>query len=115
MIVFKSDASIPQMLPTHEWFAVDVISCAAPNLRNVVSNAYNVESGDAQTDMLVLGAFGCGAFANDPHVVAKAMFDALKELGGCFDLVEFAIYCRSYETENYDAFMSIYLKEGFQK
>ena len=141
VIVFKSDASIPQMLPTHEWFAVDVISCAAPNLRNVVSNAYNVESGDAvtvtsdelyqihlkrarhimtvaaanQTDMLVLGAFGCGAFANDPHVVAKAMFDALKEFGGCFDLVEFAIYCRSYETENYDAFMSIYLKEGFQK
>ena len=141
VIVFKSDASIPQMLPTHEWFAVDVISCAAPNLRNVVSNAYNVESGDAvavtsdelyqihlkrarhimtvaaanQTDMLVLGAFGCGAFANDPHVVAKAMFDALKEFGGCFDLVEFAIYCRSYETENYDAFMSRYLKEGFQK
>lgn len=68
-----------------------------------------------QTDMLVLGAFGCGAFANDPHVVAKAMFDALKEFGGCFDLVEFAIYCRSYETENYDAFMSRYLKEGFQK
>ena len=30
VIVFKSDASIPQMLPTHEWFAVDVISCAAP-------------------------------------------------------------------------------------
>ena len=65
-------------------------------------------------DILILGAFGCGAFANDPHVVAKAMFDALKELGGCFDLVEFAIYCRSYETENYDAFMCIYLIVGFQ-
>ncbi len=142
--VLHSDACIysPDVIVfTHEWFAVDVISCAAPNLRNVVSNAYNVESGDAvavtsdelyqihlkrarhimtvaaanQTDMLVLGAFGCGAFANDPHVVAKAMFDALKEFGGCFDLVEFAIYCRSYETENYDAFMSRYLKEGFQK
>ena len=67
-----------------------------------------------QADILVLGAFGCGAFANDPHVVSRAMFDALKEFGGCFDVVEFAIYCRSYETENYDAFMSRYLKEDSQ-
>ena len=59
-------------------------------------------------DVLVLGAFGCGAFANDPRVVAKAMFDALKEFVGCFDLVEFAAYCRSYETENYDAFVHAY-------
>ena len=141
VIVFKNDDSIPQTLPVQDWFSVDVITCAAPNLRNVVSNAYNVESGSAvavtsdelyqihlkrarhimtvaaanHADILILGAFGCGAFANDPHVVAKAMFDALKEFDGCFDLIEFAIYCRSYETENYDAFMSRYSKEGLQE
>ena len=134
IIVIKKDAYIPQSTPESDWFAVDVISCAAPNLRKAVSNAYNIESGNAvnvtsgelyqihlqrarhimtvaaanHVDVLVLGAFGCGAFANDPRVVAKAMFDALKEFVGCFDLVEFAVYCRSYETENYDAFVHAY-------
>ena len=134
IIVIKNDAYIPQSTPESDWFAVDVISCAAPNLRKAVSNAYNIESGNAvnvtsgelyqihlqrarhimtvaaanHVDVLVLGAFGCGAFANDPRVVANAMFDALKEFVGCFDLVEFAVYCRSYETENYDAFVHAY-------
>lgn len=134
IIVFKKDAYIPKTTPESDWFSVDVISCAAPNLRRTVSNAYNVESGSAvaitsnelyqihlkrarhimtvatanRVDILVLGAFGCGAFANNPHVVARAMFDALKEFESCFDLVEFAIYCRRYETENYDAFVGAY-------
>ena len=134
IIVIKKDAYIPQSTPESDWFAVDIISCAAPNLRKAVSNAYNIESGNAvnvtsgelyqihlqrarhimtvaaanHVDVLVLGAFGCGAFANDPRVVANAMFDALKEFVGCFDLVEFAVYCRSYETENYDAFVHAY-------
>ena len=58
--------------------------------------------------VLVLGAFGCGAFANNPRVVADATFDALEEFINCFDMVEFAIYCRKYETENYDAFLQTY-------
>ena len=132
--VFKDDSSIPRMMPPEEWFSVDVISCAAPNLRNVVSNVYNPESGEAvhlsagelyqihkqrarhiltvaaanKADVLVLGAFGCGAFANDPRVVADATFDALEEFINCFDMVEFAIYCRKFETENYDAFLQTY-------
>lgn len=134
IIVFKKDAYIPKTTPESDWFSVDVISCAAPNLRKTVSNAYNIESGSAvavtanelyqihlkrarhimtvaaanRADILVLGAFGCGAFANEPRVVANAMFDALKEFDNRFDLVEFAIYCRSYETENYDAFVGAY-------
>lgn len=32
-----------------------------------------------ETDILVLGAFGCGAFCNDPISVANAYADALKE------------------------------------
>ena len=55
-------------------------------------------------DVLVLGAFGCGAFANDPWAVARAYKDALEEYGQYFKYIEFAVYCRDYETENYDAF-----------
>ena len=134
IIVFKDDSYIPRMMPPKEWFSVDVISCAAPNLRNVVSNAYNPESGKAvhispselnllhrqrakhiltvaaanEVNILVLGAFGCGAFANDPRVVADATFEALDEFIKYFDVVEFAIYCRKFETENYDAFLQTY-------
>lgn len=53
---------------------------------------------------IVLGAFGCGAFRNDPTVVAKAWHDAVKSYDGYFENIEFAVYCKDYETVNYDAF-----------
>ena len=130
IVICKTDESIPQRLPEDEFVSVDVITCAAPNLREKPSNMYNPDSGKAVhittdelyklhlkrakhilhiaacngIDILVLGAFGCGAFQNDPNVVSKAYRDALKEYGKYFDLIEFAIYCRDWETENYDAF-----------
>ena len=58
-------------------------------------------------DILVLGAFGCGAFRNDPKVVASAYANVLKECRQHFDLIEFAIFCRGFETENYDAFAEV--------
>lgn len=131
IVVFKNDSAFPQMMPSHEWFSVDVISCAAPNLRRVVSNQYNTESGEAvkikpedlyqlhlkrarhiltiaaanKVDIIILGAFGCGAFENDPVIVSEAMFKAADEFTECFDLIEFAVYCRPYETKNYQAFL----------
>lgn len=32
--VFKTDTTAPQLLPESEWYDVDIITCAAPNLRN---------------------------------------------------------------------------------
>ena len=58
-------------------------------------------------EILILGAFGCGAFQNDPEAVAAAYRDALAEYGKYFDEIEFAVYCRGYETGNYDAFRRI--------
>ena len=55
-------------------------------------------------DILVLGAFGCGAFQNDPEVVARAYRTALDEFPKVFKKIEFAIYCRDSETENYKVF-----------
>lgn len=108
----------------------DVISCAAPNLRRKPGTIHNPEYGNPvevtadelyrlhtkraehilhiaavnAADALVLGAFGCGAFANDPEVVARAYNDVLKDYKKNFKLIEFAVYCRPSETENYDAF-----------
>jgi len=130
IVICKTDTDYPERMPQNEWVTVDVISCAAPNLRKLPNNQYNPENGQAVVipdkelqriheqrarailavaaehgaDILVLGAFGCGAFQNDPRVVAKAYAEVLKDCRRYFDLIEFAIYCRSFETENYDVF-----------
>ena len=58
-------------------------------------------------DALILGAFGCGAFANDPYVVGRAYKDALASYTQYFRMIEFAVYCRQDETENYEAFKKV--------
>ena len=130
VVICKTDEQIPVRMKPEDFVTVDVISCAAPNLRDKPSNGHNTETGKAiqmpetalfelhlkrakhimhvaaanKVDILVLGAFGCGAFANDPKVVAKAYYAALASYRARFDVIEFAIYCRDHETENYDAF-----------
>ncbi len=46
--------------------------------------------------VLVLGAWGCGVFKNDPKMVASIFADwlARPRFAGCFDRVVFAIYVR---------------------
>ena len=129
IVICKTDDAFPARLAEKDWVTVDVISCAAPNLRRRPGNRHNPEYGEAakisqhdlyrlhlkravhimhiaaarNADALVLGAFGCGAFANDPNVVAKAYREAADGYMRYFRLIEFAVYCRADETENYDA------------
>ena len=53
---------------------------------------------------MILGAFGCGAFMNDPEVVSKAMVQVAQEYAHCFKVIEFPVFCRPREKENYVAF-----------
>jgi len=52
-------------------------------LRRVADIA--VENGE---DVLILGAFGCGAFRNPPEVVARAMKPVVEEYRYCFKTIE---------------------------
>lgn len=89
--VFKDDREVPQLMPVDEWFDVDVITCAAPyiakrkytnqtalkelfksRIRNIFEAAL-----DNDVEVLVLGAFGCGAFKNPPEVVAKSFHEVI--------------------------------------
>jgi uncharacterized protein (TIGR02452 family) len=56
--------------------------------------------------VLVLGAWGCGVFRNDPVEVAEVFAGLLAkpELGRAFTRVVFAVYDRSKEQENRRAF-----------
>lgn len=128
--VFKTDTDNPILMKESEWYNVDVISCAAPNLRLKPSNEMNPDSGSKVTikpskllelhikrmrrildiakankeEVMILGAFGCGAFENSPEVVAEAMARVIKEYRYDFKTIEFAVYCSPKDTKNYDIF-----------
>ena len=44
-------------------------------------------------EVVILGAFGCGAFQNKPEVVARAAKEAMADYLHAFKTIEFAVYC----------------------
>lgn len=137
IVVFKSDTAFPEPMPENEWFKIDVLTCAAPNLRKFPNNRMNpgsvnpIKVSDEELleihkkrgihllniavenkiDVLVLGAFGCGAFSNNPSVVAQAYNEILPKYMGYFKAVNFAVYCPPNDTKNYDIFNAVLGKE----
>lgn len=55
---------------------------------------------------IILGAWGCGAFGNDPVVVANVFKEALSQMK-CFEQVCFAVYDTREETPLYNVFKEI--------
>ena len=53
---------------------------------------------------LVLGAWGCGAFRNDPVLVAEVLDNALATAGSTFEHVVFAVWERGGDGPNRRAF-----------
>ncbi len=51
VVVFKSDTSYPKLMQQNLWQKVNVITCAAPNLRERPSNSYN--TGDGNTSVTI--------------------------------------------------------------
>lgn len=118
--VLKSDTKEPVPLAENEIFSVDVITCAAPNLREKTSNKMNSNSGNTRMkisdaelkalhtkranrildiakskgeEVIILGAFGCGAFQNPPQVVAEGIKAAVESHIRDFKCIEFAVFC----------------------
>ena len=132
VIICKTDKDLPTRMPKEDWVSVDVITVAAPDLRKksnvhaaLVGNGaamndaelfgYHVKraihvltcAAAKNVDILVLGAFGCGAFQNNPEVVARAYKVALEEFPNVFKQIEFAIYCSPNDDTNYQVFKRI--------
>ena len=123
VVVFKSDTAAPQALPPDEWYTVNVLTCAAPNLRQHPGNQI-VQIGkqelrqlhekrmrrimslaaSAGNEVVILGAFGCGAYSNPPEVVAEAMRTVVREYRSYFQVIEFAVYCPPRDDSNYRVF-----------
>lgn len=137
VIICKSDDDYPERLPREQWRTVDVITMAAPDLRDksnmyasIVGNGvymndaelfgYHVKraihmltvAASREAKVLVLGAFGCGAFQNDPAVVAQAYKTALSVFPKVFEHIEFAVYCTADHMENYEEFSKVFADYG---
>ena len=129
VVICKSDTDLPERLPKEDWVNVDVITIAAPDLRDksnrhaaLVGNGTHMNDAELfgyhvkraihmltcaaakDADVLVLGAFGCGAFHNNPEVVARAYQVALEAFPKVFCKIVFAVYCPPGGSRNYEVF-----------
>jgi uncharacterized protein (TIGR02452 family) len=64
---------------------------------------------EMKTEVLILGAWGCGAYGNDPGMVAQMFKAAIGNQSGPIERVVFAIYGQgSVGTANRDAFGEVF-------
>ena len=103
----------------------DVITCASPNKSSAMKYG-NATAGENTTalrsrirfllgiaksnrvDTIILGAFGCGVFGQDPMEVAGIFKEFLdREFNNAFDLAVFAIPKRDTD-KNYSSFLEVF-------
>ena len=127
VLVFKNEDLEPKMLERKDWFFTDVITCAAPilsgyaptekeelsrifesRIRNILESAI-----DNEVDILILGAFGCGAFGNPPKLVAGVFRNLLCHDGyrKYFERIVFAVKTDpECPSRNFCAFRDVFEK-----
>lgn len=110
IVVFKTDERTdpvyPRMMEHVDWYKVNVITCAAPQLFGSVKRPDNYEDAIRSrikkildvaaregNEVVILGAWGCGAFKNPIEIVAKIFVELLKNYS--FEIVEFALATRN--------------------
>ena len=131
VLVIKTDTGTPERLEKKDWYPVNVITCAAPDLRIRPDKVLDPDTGlfaadlpeeilrgilesrirkifqkaaAEGNDVLILGAFGCGAFFNPPVLVADVFRRITEEYRRSFEMIEYAVFHVGSESENYLAF-----------
>ena len=103
VVVFKSDELTDPIYPKmiDDWYEVNIITSAAPEIgihrlpenyeQMITSRIKKILDVAARehNEVLILGAWGCGAFNNPTDIVARVFFSLLKNYD--FDTVEFAL------------------------
>lgn len=110
VVVFKTDERTdpvyPKMMQSEEWYRVNVITCAAPMLfggnarpdnyqqiiRSRIKKILDVTAKEGN-EVVILGAWGCGAFRNPIEIVSKAFVELIRNYD--FEIVEFALASRN--------------------
>lgn len=130
--IFKTDTCKPELMDENDWYKVDIITCAAPNIRalKVKINRGEIDKSvilennllkihekrlkkildvavSHGVETIILGAYGCGAFGNSPEIVATAAKNVLKDYMYAFKNIEYAVYCGPKDDTNYTVFNRI--------
>lgn len=76
-------------------------------LHNRIGKIFAVAANEG-AEVLILGAFSCGAFRNPPQVVANVFKQVQQDYLYVFDTIEYAVFHTERETENYRVFKSVW-------
>ncbi len=124
MIIRKDDDGCA-FLPEEEYMKCDVVTIAAPHIgfssmeysrRNYKKlmnhfierfDKFFAISSASGCSVAITGAFGCGAFHNDPYLVAEALKTSIMKYRTKFRTIELAIFCNDSEDKNYKAFYDV--------
>lgn len=115
--VFQTDELFPTLLDQKDWFHTNIITCCAPTLNHTHlfgQSLYDLHfkrlcrildiAASKKNNVIVLGAFGCGAFRNNPHIVSEAMMNVIKHYRYVFNRIVFAIPSNDKSDSNYAVF-----------
>ncbi|MBR1657391.1 MAG: TIGR02452 family protein [Synergistaceae bacterium] len=129
VIICRNDSdNLPQRLKPDDFAKIDVITCAAPHIRDEIIKAQDLLSLHIKraesilricafngADIFIGGAFGCGTFGNDPYIVAWAWREALKNYREKFSLTVFAVHSKQWKDgDNYKAFRNEFPEYVFE-
>lgn len=102
-----------------EPFLLSIISCPAPNLSAMETEPKNITiilteriikilkvASFHNHKNIILGAWGCGAFGNDPKLIATIFAGAIKAISS-FEHVCFAVYDNKEDQPTYNTFKNI--------
>ena len=116
-MLIKRDKDLTFINNPEKWKSVSVISAAAPNIRSnqyynhikmkeTVDNIFNTACYYNNDKILILGAWGCGAFGNDPTGIANLFKNAiLKGMASNYIAIYFAIPGIHNDRNSYNSYM----------
>lgn len=129
ILVFKEDGHGNPQLAKPDHYYVDVITSAAPRIPRTKQKKFSerdrqkyfnlyceraemiIEAAARKNaDVLILGAYGCGAFNNPPELVARAFAQITQKYRDYFDLIEYGVYPGTHP-QNYEIFKNVLLEQ----
>jgi uncharacterized protein (TIGR02452 family) len=121
--IMRDSSSDYEIIPEANRLSVAVVSAAAPNVsrgthpekfdekrvRDTLVNLFiSTKQNCPAINTLILGAWGCGSFGNNPTTIAGIMLDVCSKYGGLYDKIIFAIPASEKNSVNYDAFFEVF-------